>query len=231
MQAPALNDMRIHHVALAIFDLDNTLIAGDSDYSWGVFLVEKQLVDGETYRIANERFYQDYKNGTLDIHAYLTFSIAPLTRFSQSELRELHNEFMQKHVEPLMLNKAETLLRQHREQGDHLLIITATNGFITRPIAQRLGVADILATDPEVIDGRHTGKFVGTPCFQSGKISNLQEWLQQTNHSLTGAYFYSDSINDLPLLELVDKPVAVDPDERLAAIANERQWKVISLRD
>jgi HAD superfamily hydrolase (TIGR01490 family) len=138
---------------------------------------------------------------------------------------------MQQHVEPLMLNKAEALLRQHREQGDHLLIITATNGFITRPIAKRLGVTDILATDPEVIDGRHTGKFVGTPCFQSGKITNLQEWLKHTNHSLTGAYFYSDSINDLPLLELVDKPVAVDPDERLTAIANERNWNIISLRD
>jgi HAD superfamily hydrolase (TIGR01490 family) len=223
--------MRITPVALAIFDLDNTLIAGDSDYSWGVFLVEKQLVDAEAYRIANERFYQDYKNGTLDIRAYLEFSLAPLTRFTQNELRELHAEFMQQHVEPLMLNKAEALLRQHREQGDHLLIITATNGFITRPIAKRLGVADILATDPEVIDGRHTGKFVGTPCFQSGKITNLQEWLKHTNHSLTGAYFYSDSINDLPLLELVDKPVAVDPDERLTAIANERNWNIISLRD
>jgi HAD superfamily hydrolase (TIGR01490 family) len=229
--SPTSNDMRITPVALAIFDLDNTLIAGDSDYSWGVFLVEKQLVDAETYRIANERFYQDYKNGTLDIRAYLEFSLAPLTRFTQDELRELHAEFMQQHVEPLMLNKAEALLRQHREQGDHLLIITATNGFITRPIAKRLGVADILATDPEVIDGRHTGKFVGTPCFQSGKITNLQEWLKHTNHSLTGAYFYSDSINDLPLLELVDKPVAVDPDERLTAIANERNWNIISLRD
>jgi HAD superfamily hydrolase (TIGR01490 family) len=218
-------------VALAIFDLDNTLIAGDSDYSWGVFLVEKQLVDAETYRIANERFYQDYKNSTLDIHAYLQFSLAPLTRFSLSELRELHAEFMQKHVEPLMLNKAEALLRQHREQGDHLLIITATNGFITRPIAKRLGVDDILATDPEVIDGRHTGNFIGTPCFQAGKITNLQEWLKSNNHSLTGAYFYSDSINDLPLLELVDTPIAVDPDERLAAIAQERNWKIISLRD
>jgi HAD superfamily hydrolase (TIGR01490 family) len=218
-------------VALAIFDLDNTLIAGDSDYSWGVFLVEKQLVDAETYRIANERFYQDYKNSTLDIRAYLQFSLAPLTRFSLSELRELHAEFMQKHVEPLMLNKAEALLRQHREQGDHLLIITATNGFITRPIAKRLGVDDILATDPEVIDGRHTGNFIGTPCFQAGKITNLQEWLKSNNHSLTGAYFYSDSINDLPLLELVDTPIAVDPDERLAAIAQERNWKIISLRD
>lgn len=218
-------------MALAIFDLDNTLIAGDSDYSWGVFLVEKELVDAETYRLANERFYEDYKNGTLDIRAYLQFSLAPLTRFSLEQLKGLHAEFMQQHIEPIMQKKAEALLRQHREQGDHLLIITATNGFVTRPIAKRLGVNDILATDPEVVDGRYTGNFVGTPCFQAGKITHLQEWLKHNNHSLSGAYFYSDSINDLPLLELVDSPIAVDADERLSTIAKERGWKAISLRN
>lgn len=218
-------------MALAIFDLDNTLIAGDSDYSWGVFLVEKELVDAETYRLANERFYEDYKNGTLDIRAYLQFSLAPLTRFSLEQLKGLHAEFMQQHIEPIMQKKAEALLHQHREQGDHLLIITATNGFVTRPIAKRLGVDDILATDPEVVDDRYTGNFIGTPCFQAGKITHLQEWLKHNNHSLSGAYFYSDSINDLPLLELVDSPIAVDADERLSTIAKERGWKVISLRD
>lgn len=218
-------------MALAIFDLDNTLIAGDSDYSWGVFLVEKELVDAETYRLANERFYEDYKNGTLDIRAYLQFSLAPLTRFSLDQLKGLHAEFMQQHIEPIMQKKAEALLRQHREQGDHLLIITATNGFVTRPIAKRLGVNDILATDPEVVDGRYTGNFVGTPCFQAGKITHLQEWLKHNNHSLSGAYFYSDSINDLPLLELVDSPIAVDADERLSTIAKERGWKAISLHN
>lgn len=218
-------------MALAIFDLDNTLIAGDSDYNWGVFLVEKQLVDAETYRIANERFYQDYKNSTLDIRTYLQFSLEPLKRFSLNELSEMHAEFMRNHIEPIMLSKAQALLQKHRDQGDHLLIITATNGFITRPIAKRLGVDDILATDPEVIDGRHTGNFIGEPCFQAGKITHLHEWLTHNQHSLTGAYFYSDSINDLPLLELVDIPVAVDPDERLAAIAQERNWNIISLRD
>jgi HAD superfamily hydrolase (TIGR01490 family) len=217
-------------VALAIFDLDNTLIAGDSDHSWGVFLVEKHLVDANTYRIANDKFYADYKNGTLDIQAYLKFSLAPLTSHSLEELTRLHREFMATHIEPLMLPKAEALLRQHREQGDKLLIITATNGFVTRPIAKRLGVDDILATDPELVDGRYTGNFVGTPCFQSGKITYLQEWLKNNHYSLAGAYFYSDSINDLPLLEQVDNPVAVDPDERLAAIAQERQWKILSLR-
>lgn len=218
-------------MALAIFDLDNTLIAGDSDHSWGVFLVEKQLVDAEVYRVANDKFYADYKNGTLDIRAYLQFSLAPLTQYTQAELKVLHDEFMATHIEPLMLPKAEALLRKHREQGDHLLIITATNGFVTRPIAKRLGVDDILATDPEVIEGRHTGNFVGTPCFQAGKITHLQEWLNSNQHSLEGAYFYSDSINDLPLLEQVDNPVAVDPDERLTAIAHERNWPILSLRN
>ncbi len=216
---------------LAIFDLDNTLIAGDSDHSWGVFLVEKQLVDAELYRVANDKFYADYKNGTLDIRAYLQFSLAPLTQHTAEELKALHDEFMASHIEPLMLPKAEALLRQHQTQGDHLLIITATNGFITRPIAKRLGVSDILATDPEIIEGRHTGNFVGTPCFQAGKITNLHEWLKSNHHSLEGAYFYSDSINDLPLLEQVDNPIAVDPDERLTAIARERNWKILSLRD
>ncbi|WP_049631711.1 HAD family phosphatase [Cellvibrio sp. pealriver] len=218
-------------MALAIFDLDNTLIAGDSDHSWGVFLVEKQLVDAEVYRHANDGFYADYKNGTLDIRAYLQFSLAPLTQHSMEDLQKLHAEFMQKHIEPLMLPKAEALLKRHREQGDHLLIITATNGFVTRPIAKRLGVDDILATDPEVVDGRYTGNFVGTPCFQAGKITHLHEWLKSNHHSLEGAYFYSDSINDLPLLELVDNPVAVDADERLSHIARERDWTMLSLRD
>lgn len=218
-------------MALAIFDLDNTLIAGDSDHSWGVFLVEKQLVDAEAYRIANDKFYADYKAGTLDIRAYLQFSLAPLTRHSLDELQALHSEFMAKHIEPLMLTKAEALLQKHREQGDHLLIITATNGFVTRPIAKRLGVTDILATEPELVDGRYTGSFVGAPCFQAGKISYLHEWLKTNHHSLSGAYFYSDSINDLPLLEQVDNPVAVDPDERLTEIALARNWPITSLRN
>lgn len=217
-------------MALAIFDLDNTLLAGDSDHSWGVFLVKKQLVDADIYRQANDKFYADYKNGSLDIRAYLQFSLTPLTRHSMAELEKLHAEFMRDHIEPLMLPKAEALLQHHRDQGDHLLIITATNGFVTRPIATRLGVRDILATDPEVVNGRYTGNFVGEPCFQAGKITYLHEWLKHHQHSLEGAYFYSDSINDLPLLEQVDHPVVVDADERLAAIARERNWKAISLR-
>jgi HAD superfamily hydrolase (TIGR01490 family) len=218
-------------VSLAIFDLDNTLIAGDSDYSWGEFLVQRRLVDAEEYRLANDHFYEEYKKGTLDIQAYLRFSLAPLTQYSLTELADLHAAFMREFVEPMLLPKALALLASHRARGDYLLIITATNAFVTRPIAQRLQVDDMLASEPEILNGRYTGKSVGTPCFQSGKVIRLQEWLKAHPYDLTDAYFYSDSINDLPLLEQVAHPVAVDPDARLAAIALERGWPVVSLRD
>lgn len=215
---------------LAIFDLDNTLIAGDSDYSWGQFLVEKGLVDEKSYRDANDQFYEDYKSGTLDIRRYLQFSLSPLTAHNMDTLKQLHQEFMIKHIEPMMLPKALALLAKHRQQGDFLLIITATNGFVTRPIAEHLQVDDIITTDPEIIDGRYTGDFIGTPSFQQGKVIRLQQWLADKPVDLTETWFYSDSINDLPLLEQVGKPVAVDPDERLRAIAEERRWEIISLR-
>lgn len=216
---------------LAIFDLDNTLLAGDSDYSWGEFLVQKNLVDAQTYAEANDRFYQQYKAATLDIHEYLRFSLAPLTRYSLDELAVLHAEFMRDFIEPMMLPKAKALLQEHRAQGDYLLIITATNSFVTHPIAKHLGVDDILASDAEIVDGRYTGNGTGTPCFQGGKVVRLNEWLKEKNYDLTDAYFYSDSINDLPLLEKVPNPVAVDPDDRLRAAAQERGWKIMSLRD
>lgn len=218
-------------MALAIFDLDNTLLAGDSDYSWGQFLVDKKLVDAEVYRQANDQFYQDYKNATLDIARYLQFSLQPLTRHSMAELAQLHREFMAEYIAPMMLSKAHQLLDEHRARGDFLLIITATNGFVTRPIASALGVDDIITTDPEVRDGCYTGNFIGTPTFQGGKVTRLQEWLAERPFDLTQAWFYSDSINDLPLLEIVGKPVVVDGDERLTHLAQERNWPHISLRD
>lgn len=215
---------------LAIFDLDNTLIAGDSDYSWGQFLVDKGLVDEKTYREANDQFYEDYKSGKLDIRRYLQFSLKPLTEHSMDTLKQLHQEFMATYIEPMMLPKALDLLAQHRQQGDFLLIITATNGFVTRPIAERLCVDDIITTDPEILAGRYTGDFTGTPSFQLGKVTRLQEWIAGKPVDLSQTWFYSDSINDLPLLEQVGKPVAVDPDERLRIVAEERQWQIISLR-
>lgn len=218
-------------MSLAIFDLDNTLIAGDSDHSWGEFLIQKQLVDATEYRRQNDLFYQAYKDSTLDILAYQRFALAPLTRYSMAELAELHREFMASHIVPLLLDKAMLLLKSHRDQGDFLLIITATNSFITRPIAQRLGVDEMLATDPEICGGRYTGDIIGTPCFQNGKVIRLQQWLESNHQTLDDSYFYSDSINDLPLLEQVTHPVAVDPDDRLREVAQTRNWDIISLRD
>lgn len=217
-------------MALAIFDLDNTLIGGDSDHAWGEFLVNRGLADSELYRQANDTFYQDYKNGTLNIDEYLTFSLKPLTQHSRADLQQYHQEFMEQYIEPIMLPKAQALLQQHRDDGDFLLIITATNGFITGPIAERLGVDDIIATEPEIQNDVYTGRYIGTPTFQGGKVTRLTQWLKEHSFDLADAYFYSDSINDLPLLEKVGNPVAVDADERLSAIATERNWPLISLR-
>jgi HAD superfamily hydrolase (TIGR01490 family) len=217
-------------VKLAIFDLDNTLINGDSDHSWGQYMVDKQMVDRDHYEAENDRFYQDYERGALDINAYLRFSLEPLTRYSDAELQALHQEFMDSVVAPMRLEKAEALLAKHRADGDFLLIITSTNGFITEPIAKALGVDAILATNAERKNGRYTGELDGVPCYQEGKVTRLNEWLKNWSGDLQGSYFYSDSINDLPLLEVVDKPVAVDPDDALRAIAESKSWPIISLR-
>lgn len=218
-------------MSLAIFDLDNTLLNGDSDHAWGEFLVQKQIVNESHYRRQNDHFYELYKQGKLDIMEYLEFALAPLTRFSEAELQILHNEFMTTSISKMRLEKADALLQQHRQQGDYLLIITATNHFITAPIARALGVDDIIATDPEKINGRYTGRVDGTPCFQSGKVKRLSSWLQTNNLNLDNSYFYSDSINDLPLLSKVTHPVVVDGDEHLLAEAQSQQWPCISLRD
>lgn len=218
-------------MTLAIFDLDNTLLNGDSDHAWGEFLIHKGIVDEVTYKSANDAFYEEYKRGELDIFAYLEFALEPLTRFSMAELGELHREFMDSHVKPMLLPKANDLLNQHRRRGDHLMIITATNAFVTAPIADLLGVDEILATNPEIADNRYTGKVAGTPCYQHGKVARLETWLYENDETLDESYFYSDSINDLPLLERVAHPVAVDPCDRLKKIAEEKSWPVISLRD
>ena len=194
-------------MSLAIFDLDNTLLNGDSDHAWGEFLCEKGIVDVEEYRQANDYFFQQYKSGTLDIFEFLSFALKPLTNNSVEQLKIWHKEFMTEKVAPMMLTKAATLLQKHRDQGDYLLIITATNRFVTGPIAEQLGVDDILATEPEMIDERYTGNVAGTPCFQHGKVERLNSWLETRNYSLENSYFYSDSQNDLALLQLVDNPV------------------------
>ena len=217
-------------MSLALFDLDNTLLAGDSDYLWGCFLVEKGMVDGQLYEEANDRFYRDYKDGTLDIHEFLNFALQPLADNDPALLQSLHDEYMEKHIRPIMTRRGRELIQQHQRQGDHTVVITATNSFVTGPIARAFGADDLIATEPEVIDGRYTGKVAGIPCFQHGKIEKLQAWLDQTGTSLDNSWFFSDSHNDLPLLEEVTHPVAVDPDDQLRAIASDRGWQITSFR-
>ncbi len=217
-------------MTLALFDLDNTLLSGDSDYEWGQFLVSKGLVDAASYAAANQRFYEQYKQGVLDIHEFSAFSFKPLSERSMAELTDLHQEFMATVIQPLMSPSALALVEQHRAQGHTLVIITATNSFITRPIADAFGIPHLLATEPKIVDGRYTQLIDGTPCFQAGKVTRLQAWLQGRAETLANSYFYSDSRNDLPLLEMVDNPVAVDPDPTLTQIAQQRGWPILSLR-
>jgi len=216
---------------LALFDLDNTLIAGDSDHGWGEFLVAKNIVDASYYKKMNDQFYQDYQNGKLDMSAYLDFSLAPLGALDPSELEQLHQQFMVDVIEPLWLPKAEQLLKSHKKSGDTLIIITSTNRFVVEPICNKLGVEHLIATELEQKNNRFTGRFSGVPSFKEGKVVRLNQWLEQSELNLHGSSFYSDSINDLPLLEIVDHPVAVDPCPQLKEAAQQRQWKIISLRD
>ncbi|MBT3472370.1 MAG: HAD family hydrolase [Gammaproteobacteria bacterium] len=218
-------------MALTIFDLDNTLIGGDSDHLWGEFLVRHGHVDADFYRSENDRFYTEYQNGTLDIYEWLDFQFQPLAAHSMETLQQWHQQFMAEEIEPIWLAKAVALIESHRQQDDILLIITATNRFITEPIAQKLNIPHLIATEPEIIDGAYSGKVAGLPSYQAGKITRLNEWLKQQQISMEGSTFYSDSHNDLPLLEHVDHPVAVDPDETLRATANEQGWAILSLRD
>lgn len=215
---------------LAIFDLDNTLLNGDSDHAWGEFLCRKGVVDAEEYRKANDYFYEQYKSGSMNIFEFLEFALRPLAANSNETLAEWHAEFMQEVIQPMMLPKAAALLQKHRDAGEHLMIITATNRFVTGPIAEQLGVDTIIATDPEMVNGNYTGKVAGTPCFQAGKVERLNTWLADNGATLEGSSFYSDSINDLPLLEKVDYPVAVNPDEKLTTEANRRGWPILDLR-
>jgi len=217
-------------MALAIFDLDNTLLGGDSDYLWGEFLVEKKIVDGESYQRANQDFYDQYLAGTMDIFEFSAFQFKPLAENSINDLMQWRKQYLAEKISPIMLPAARELIAKHQQQGDTLLIITATNQFITTPIAEALEIPHLIATEAEMIDGRYTGKVAGTPSYQEGKVVRLKEWLNAHNITLDGSYFYSDSHNDLPLLNLVEHPIAVDPDDTLHAVAKQQDWKIISLR-
>ena len=218
---------------LVLFDLDNTLLAGDSDFEWAQFLISRGLVDQEIYEARNLEFYENYKAGTLDIHAFLDFQLAPLARHPRQELDALHREFMNERVEPMITPAARALVRSHLDSGALVAIVTATNSFVTGPIARAFGIAHLVATVPAQQDGRFTGLPRGTPAFQGGKISRVDAWLESMGlylGSFETSHFYSDSHNDLPLLEKVSDPVAVDPDDTLRTHAQRRGWPVISLR-
>ena len=218
-------------MALAIFDLDNTLLKGDSDHRWGEYMCASGRVDAEQFARQNDKFYADYAAGSLDIYAYLRFALSPIAGMSVADVEPLQQEFLEQWVEPMILPKAVALLDRHRQEQDKLLIITATNTVVTRPIANRLGVEALLGCEAEIVNGRYTGEMTGIPSFQQGKVERLHQWAHDQNLSLEGAYFYSDSHNDLPLLEHVTHPVAVDPDATLLATARARGWPVISLRE
>lgn len=214
---------------LAIFDLDNTILAGDSDALWGQFIAQHGHVNKEEYERENLRFYEAYKAGTLDIYEFLAFSLKPLSQLDMAELSRLHQRFMQDCILPIISQQARNLVNQHREKGDVLLIITATNRFITAPIAKEFGIENLLATEAEIINNQYTGQVSGTPCFQEGKVTRLNEWLQQTGYTLEDSYFYSDSHNDIPLLEIVSYPIAVDPDTKLEEYALQKAWEILRL--
>ncbi len=217
-------------MSLAIFDLDNTLIADDSDYLWGQFLVDQGIVDKAYYEATNAKFYDDYKQGNLDIAEFLHFSLQPLAMNDPTDLYRWRSQFIDMIIRPLLLKPAQELIEKHRMRGDTLMVITATNRFVTEPIVKLYGIDILLATTPDKVDGRYTGTFSGIPCFQEGKVKLLEEWLRKSSESLVNSWFYSDSHNDLPLLKRVDNPVAVDPDEKLSVYARQANWPIISLR-
>ncbi len=217
---------------LVLFDLDNTLLAGDSDYAWGQFLIEQGIVERAEYERENERFYQQYKQGTLDIHAFLDFQLRPLSEHSLQQLQTWHQQFMAQYILPMMTCRSRELVDQALKDADLVAIITATNRFVTAPIAEEFGVKHLIATEVELRDGRYTGKSEGIPCFQSGKIARLDEWLHSMGRDLNQfeqTWFYSDSRNDLPLLEQVTHPVAVNPDAVLQQHALTHHWPILDL--
>jgi HAD superfamily hydrolase (TIGR01490 family) len=220
-------------VKLALFDLDNTLLSGDSDFEWAQFLVEQGVLDRELFETKNLAFYEQYKSGNLDILEFLDFQLQPLSRHARKILDVWHEDFMRIKIRPMIGNAAKELVARHRDSGDVCVVITATNSFVTAPIAREFGVDNLIGTDPEQINGEFTGGVLGVPSFREGKITRLENWMAERGwnwSSFEETTFYSDSLNDLPLLSKVKNPVAVDPDPTLRKHAQELGWKIISLR-
>ncbi len=220
---------------LALFDLDNTLLSTDSDFEWAQFLIDQGVLDREVQEARNNEFYEQYKAGTLDIHAFLDFQLRPLARHDRATLDAWHAKFMQTRILPKIGAVALALVEQHRASNSIMAIVTATNSFVTGPIARAYGIDHLIATIPaqDCRSGRYTGKPHGTPSFRDGKIARVEAWLEAQGlwwGSFERSYFYSDSHNDLPLMSLVSDPVAVDPDDTLRAHALKMNWPIISLR-
>ena len=221
---------------LALFDLDHTLLPVDSDHEWGRFLVKIGVVDSDHYARENERFYADYKAGRLDIYGFLAFALKPLSEHSREQLNIWHQQFMQEIILPNLRQSALNLVKKHQDQGDLCCVVTATNSFVTKPIVKAFGINNLVATEPEVIGnpetGNFSGKVSGIPNFREGKITRVENWLASKNlnwDSFNDSYFYSDSINDLPLMEKVKQPIPTNPDERLKQQAIERAWPILEL--
>lgn len=217
---------------LALFDLDNTLLAGDSDYAWAQFLIEQGVLERAHYEARNDEFFRQYKAGTLDIHEFLVFQLAPLAAHSRGQLDRWHAQFMDEKIRPMIGAAARGLVEHHRAAGSLCAIVTATNSFVTGPIAREFGISHLIATEPEQAEGRFTGGVAGLPCYQGGKVTRVDEWLTRTGYtfaSFAATWFYSDSANDLPLLERVSNPVAVDPDDRLRDVATARGWTIMEI--
>jgi len=218
---------------LALFDLDNTILAGDSDYNWSRFLIQEGYLDGAIHAEKNEKFYADYKAGTLDIYAFVEFQFKPLARNPRTVLNQLLKKYVEEVIKPMITEKARALVKRHQDEGDLIIVITATNSFITKPIAELFGIKNLIGTDPEEKEGEFTGKVSGLPSFKEGKVTRLEAWLKGKNLSLASfeqSYFYSDSHNDLPLMQKVTHPVAVDSDDVLSEYAKSKGWPQISLR-
>jgi HAD superfamily hydrolase (TIGR01490 family) len=218
---------------LALFDLDNTILAGDSDYNWSRFLIQEGYLDGAIHAEKNEKFYADYKAGTLDIYAFVEFQFKPLARNPRTVLNQLLKKYVEEVIKPMVTEKARALVKRHQDEGDLIIVITATNSFITKPIAELFGIVNLIGTDPEEKEGEFTGKVSGLPSFKEGKVTRLEAWLKGKNLSLASfekSYFYSDSHNDLPLMQKVTHPVAVDSDDVLSEYAKSNGWPQISLR-
>ena len=217
-------------MSMALFDLDNTLLAGDSDYLWGEFLVGVGAVDKQLHQRENAGFFAQYQAGALDVREFLSFQLAPLADNPLDSLLAWRECFVRDWIAPLVLAKGRELVEDHRRREHCLAIVTSTNAFITRPIADLVGIEHLLATEPEFDGRRYTGNYVGEPCSGAGKVHWVRKWAARMGMSLAGSWFYSDSYQDLPLLSVVDHPVAVDPDDQLREHADLHGWPISSLR-